>query len=275
MPPTRLSHLVERSSSAAHLLLDRAGLRSRWQPRGTGLDGIREDDTFLVSFPRSGSNWTRLLLCNLRWPDREHNLATVNELFPSMHAETRCDFSRVESPRFLKTHYPAYRRFPRFVYVVRDPRDVMISYHRYQYGMGNFESDVTLSGFLRTLGAQWPIDWSRHVDRALEAAAARPAETRVLRYEDLKADPHGELEKLAAFCSLPTDSAAIERSVQRCEFSRLQKSEATAPHRQNFRGSFFRKGSSGQWTEELTPEDIEWLERRHGKTMRRLGYEPS
>ena len=44
---------------------------------------VYPDDTFLVSYPKSGNTWVRFLLANLLFPDEEVGFANINRLLPA------------------------------------------------------------------------------------------------------------------------------------------------------------------------------------------------
>src|SRR5579862_3428641 len=100
--------------------LDKAGNRFTVYP----------DDTFLVSYPKSGNTWVRFLLANLIYPNEEIGFSNINRVLPSPDVLSRRFLKKLPRPRILKSHQPYDLRFRRVVYLVRDPRDVVISeYH--------------------------------------------------------------------------------------------------------------------------------------------------
>src|ERR1039457_2470346 len=109
-----------------------AGIR-----RGLGLHRpgrsllILPDDIFLVSFPKSGNTWTRFLLANLRFPNEPATWANIDRLIPDPTGTAKRDFDRMPRPRIIKSHECFDPRYPRVIYIVRDPRDVAASFYFY------------------------------------------------------------------------------------------------------------------------------------------------
>ena len=68
------------------------------------------------------------------------------------------------------------------------------------------------------------------------------------------------------------DAIAIELAVAQCTIEKLRMMEREHRFRPDFRGSFFRSGTTGQWPEWFDDKDMRWFLRRHGRAMRRLGY---
>ncbi|MFM8792160.1 MAG: sulfotransferase domain-containing protein, partial [Solirubrobacterales bacterium] len=145
-------YLLQRSSD----VLNHLGIRDRWGSTTARLTVIHPDDTVLVSMPRSGSNWVRLMLAHLKAPGEDIHFGTINDFVPTLHSWTPCDIDALPRPRIIKTHYAAYRRYPRFLAVVRDPRDVMVSMYHFYISTRYFDSDLPFPRFLRSGYARWP-----------------------------------------------------------------------------------------------------------------------
>jgi Sulfotransferase domain len=103
---------------------------------GTDIAGrnfaVRHDDTFLVSYPRSGNTWTRFLIANLLHPNKSVSFANIEHLIPDCEAMSSRYLKRLSSPRVIKSHEYFDHRYKKVVYIVRDPRDVVLSYHSFQ-----------------------------------------------------------------------------------------------------------------------------------------------
>src|ERR1039458_10178071 len=100
-----------------------------------GLDTARNqltvfpDDTFIVSYPKSGNTWTRFLIGNLLCED-EVDLSNINERVPDPEAASKRFLKRLPRPRVLKSHQAFDPRYERVLFIVRDPRDIALSkYH--------------------------------------------------------------------------------------------------------------------------------------------------
>ena len=93
-----------------------------------------------------------------------------------------------------------------------------------------------------------------------------------MHYEQLKAEPHGALLKMAAFCGLDASQSAIDNAVSQCSMEKLRAMEKEHPPSPDFRGDFFRNGNIKQWPEWFDDKDMRWFVRRNGRAMHRLGY---
>lgn len=259
-------------SSIFHDVLNRLGIRDRWEPGSAQLTRIHDDDIFLVSVPRSGSNWTRLLLAYLKAPGQSITFDNVDRLIPSLHSSKAVHVDAVPRPRIVKTHFAAYARYPRFLYVARDPRDVMVSWYQFLVSIRQIEATYSFSRFIRSNKSRWPLDWHRHVNRALDIAERESDRAFVVQYERLKTDTHRLLGEMADFCGLDASPSAIDYAIAQCAIDKLRKMEEEHKPRPDFRGSFFRSGETRQWPEWFDDQDLRWFQRRNGQAMERLGY---
>lgn len=253
-------------------MLNHLGLCDRWGTETARLSVIHPDDSFLVSMPRSGSNWVRLMLAHLKMPGEQIHFGNVNNVIPTLHSWTPIDIDALPGPRIIKTHFAAFHRYPRFLNIVRDPRDVMVSIYHFYISTGYFNSDLPFSQFLRSGYARWPTNWSRHARRALAIAEIHPERALVIRYEDLRVDPAAMLRRMAKHLDLDHPDEQIIRAVAECTWNKLREMEGDHKPRSDFRGRFFRDGSVGQWTAWFGDDDIRWFLRKHGPMMSRLGY---
>ena len=75
---------------------------------GTDIAGrnlaVYPDDTFIVSYPRSGNTWTRFLVGNLISPDQPATFANIERLVPDAEAQSSRYLKRVPRPRVIKSH---------------------------------------------------------------------------------------------------------------------------------------------------------------------------
>jgi len=138
----------------------------------------------------------------------------------------------------------------RFIHMIRDGRDVALSYLSVPWGPTTvWEADVSAG---RAAGA------SLGDDRYLE-----------VRYEDLVADPSGELQKLCSSSALDFDTRML--AYHRDAIDRLQCGpDATEYHR-----SAATPPSQGlrDWRSQMKASDVASFEAVAGETLTQLGYE--
>jgi hypothetical protein len=242
---------------------------------------ILPDDVFLVSYPKSGNTWARFLLANLLHPEQSVNFANLHLLIPDPTGTTKRDFDRLPRPRIIKSHGCFDPRYPRVIYIVRDPRDVAVSQYHYHRKLRKIEDDLPIERFVarflagETRGGQ---SWGHNVFTWL---ATREGDPRflLLRYEDMIADTSRELRKVTAFLGLDVTDEQIARAVERSSAGKMRKMEQEQSDKSGLtKGSrkdlaFVRTASAGGWRSELPSPLVARIETAWAPLMRHLGYE--
>lgn len=245
--------------------------------------GVLADDTMIVSYPRSGNTWMRFLLANLSYPDETVSLTTVGRLVPDIYLDSAAEISRIPSPRLMKSHEPFDSRYQRVIYLVRDPRDVVVSNFHYCLRMGWVPKQTTLSSFLtRFLENGWPRygTWGEHVGSWIGArgGGANNEDFLVVRYEDLTANPQTELIRMAEFTNLPSDAESVGRAVDQSVFERMRRDEelvSVAWQEQsavNRDETFVRSGLVGEGAKRLRKSEIQSINSLWRRQMIWTGY---
>ncbi|MFY9560983.1 MAG: sulfotransferase domain-containing protein [Terriglobales bacterium] len=242
---------------------------------------IWPDDVFLVSFPKSGNTWTRFLIANLAYPNERVDFASIHRLVPDPFVTWKRDFDRLSRPRIIKSHECFDPRYPRVMYIVRDPRDVVISQYHYHRKCNKIEDGYPMENFVARFlaGQTCPHgSWGENVTTWLTSRHNDPRFL-LLRYEDMVADPHRELARVATFLNIPADAERISQAVEGSAADRMRKlekaqsdqSSLTKDSRKDL--SFVRAAKSGGWRSEL-PEDLAGqIEAKWGHIMTFLGYQ--
>lgn len=242
------------------------------RPARVGLARIYSDDTFIVSYPRSGNTWVRFLLASLRNPDLTISFRNIEEYVPDLH-KSRQYANFMTRPRFMKSHRPRFECFPRFIYVYRDVRDVMVSYYHYSVQRGSFRR--TFSEFLRSPVPERFGSWWDHVRRATMFARQYPERVLLLRYEEMVLSAIEFTGRIAAFCGILVDEEMLEEAVRRSSFTSLQENERRFGSAvEEVRGlHFFRAGRIGAWRSVFSDADLQYVYSRGGGDLADLGYE--
>lgn len=244
---------------------------------------ILPDDIFLVSFPKSGNTWTRFLLANLRFPNEPATWTNINRLIPDPTGTPKREFDRMPRPRIIKSHECFDPRYPRVVYIVRDPRDVVVSQYHYHRKIRKIEDDSPIEKFVTRFlaGETCPHgSWGQNVSTWLYTSEGN-SRFLLLRYEDLVADTARELAKVAAFLRLDVGPQQISQAVERSSADQMRKLEKAQPNKNELmKGSrkdlsFVRAAGSGGWRADLPAPMVARIEEAWGPLMRHLGYELS
>jgi sulfotransferase family protein len=216
--------------------------------------GQRVSTNFVLGDP-TRPTWTRAL--------RRFVLETASASHPSI---TPAEYLVVKEPGgaigapLLMDALPESR----MVLLVRDPRDVVASAldaaKKGSWRYENLDADLrkrrerqaargftpfvkeTANNYLRQIGA---------AKRTFDAYAGPKA---LVRYEDLRVDPLREMSRLCSDLRLPVKEESLARVVGKHSWENV-------PEKEKGPGKFYRKAEPGGWGEDLTPRQIEIVER--------------
>lgn len=247
---------------------------------GRNLD-VLPDDVFILSFPKSGNTWTRFLIANLIYPETPADFSNINRLIPDPEAMSKRDLAKMPRPRIIKSHQYFDPRYPRIIFIVRDPRDILLSTYHFQRKRRLIDDHYPLTEYAGQFiaGKTSPYgSWGDNVASWLVTRQGHPGFL-LLRYEDMLEDAARDLNKVAAFLQIPVDAERIATAVRRSaadEMRKLEKSQAhlwstTKNTRQDV--PFVRAAKAGGWRTELPEEAALQLEAAWGHLMAHLGYE--
>ena len=239
------------------------------------------DDVFILSFPKSGNTWTRFLIANLIYPETPADFSNINRLTPDPEAMSKRELAKMPRPRIIKSHQYFDPRYPRVIYIVRDPRDVMLSMYHFQRKCRLIEDQFPLEKYATQFiaGKTSPYgSWGDNVASWLVTRQNRPGFL-LLRYEDILEDAARELNKVVAFLQIPPDAERIANAVRRSAADEMRKLERSQAHLWSSTKStrqdlpFVRAAKAGGWRTELPEEAVSQLEGAWGHLMTHLGYE--
>lgn len=272
---------------------------------------MSEKITWLASYPKSGNTWVRLLLtayrnggvvdidkvdatdadnyeyftravCPLDLSDVSYGTKLLLRPAALLHQLA----SSAKRPLILKTHHcngtpvglaplipPALTE--RAIYIVRDPRDVALSFSRH-LGQDLDTVITNMSEPAYGLGKDNEVphhisSWSLNIKTWMKE---EDFPVLLVKYEDLCDNTEGQLKRILDFCDLEIDDDRIRAAVNACNIDKIRDQEI----RHGFKESppesdslFFFKGGS-QWLEHMSLEHIQRIQRDHSEAMRILGY---
>ena len=243
-----------------------------------GVPTPKDTDVYLVSYPKSGNTWMRFLLANYISGGRVDLLQT-NRLVPDLGYNPQ-DIVETLNPRIIKSHHPFTAKYKRIIYIVRDGRDVAVSYFFHLKKYGQLAKDTNFSDYLDSfikgqVGSYG--QWGAHVNGWLDGAK----DILLIRYEDMLADTPRALEGVVRYCGLDFDEKKLIDSVTACSLTELREIEKRQFNESDLLSTsdpsihFFRKGVSGDWKNFFSENDEEEFLKTFAGTMSRVGYSDS
>lgn len=250
----------------------------------------RRTDIFLVSFPKSGRTWLRAMLgfaladhAGIK-PRNPIRFTAGKQIHPDL-------------PRILARHDDAPHNKPasavltdkrgyrgqRVILLVRDPRDIVVSWYLHVTHRQARQYDGDIGDFVRD-----PFGSLASLLAFYDAWAAQQATDQVLlvRYEDMQADAAHELRRVLDFVGLErAGDDVVRRAVERASFDRLQKAERTGKYKgralttntahdaESFK---VRRGKVGGYVDYLSDADVGYINAAVAASpgARRFGYAP-
>ena len=250
------------------------------KPPGRNLT-VFPDDTFLVSYPKSGNTWARFLIANLLRPQEKVGFSNIHAIVPGIDVVPHREMLRMPRPRIIKSHQYFDLRYRRVIYIVRDPRDVALSEYHAQRKSKRISDDSPIEEFVRRFVAGESCDYGSWGEHAASWLATRYGQAGFLlvRYEDMIEDTARELARMADFLGLDANAELMEQAVSRSRADNMRKLEksqaalfnATKDTRQDI--LFVRSAKAGGWRSELPENSILQIEQAWGHVIRWLGYE--
>lgn len=243
----------------------------------------RPDDTFIVSYPKSGNTWLRFLVANLLHPDEPVTFLEADCLIPSVDGRPRKYFQKMHGPRVIKSHYPFEPTYQRIIYIVRDPRDVAVSQYHYQIKRGVLADKHPIEDFVSRFvaGRVCPYgSWGENVASWMAARRHHPGFL-WLRYEDLHRRTEAELLRIAAHLDVEATRELLVQTTERSSADRMRTLEREqAGEWASTKGTrsdrlFVRTASAGGWKAELPEASVAAIESAWGPLMRWLDYAPA
>ena len=270
---------------------------------------VRQDDVYVLTFPKSGTTWTQELVwllqndCNFE----EAKAVPLDRRFPFMEFNVLYDFAMEElpqwatyfdteadylkaldempSPRFIKSHLHLcllpddLLEKGRAVICLRNPKDTLVSFYYHQKLMkpfgytGDFPTYFDL--FMDNL-----VVYSSYFEYVSKAWQLRNhPNVCLLFFEDMKRDMAPSVKKAARFLGKTISDEMIEAVVDHLSFKKMKKNPAVNKEERRELGLFtgegclMRKGETGDWKNYFTDEMNKRMDEAIEKHFKPIGLE--
>lgn len=235
-----------------------------------GIGDFCDEDVFVVGYPKSGNTWMQNIISGLKYGlhSQQNTNRLVQALVPDVHSQQY--YQRFSDSMCFKSHHLPQKGYRNVIYIVRDGRDVAVSYWHYYRSLKGVELslDEIIESPIGVYGT-----WSQHV--AAWLANPYNANLMLVKYEEMLDDPLAEIKKVVKFLGCDYDEALINDVIKANSFDQLKRKESKyglGHSVWNDKGCFFRRGVRGSFLDEMPASTIERFNRLNGELLERLSY---
>ena len=188
---------------------------------------IFDDDVFIVSYPRSGNTWFRFLLGHLLF-HKKVNFINMDDIVPDIYKKNNNDLKKIKRPRYLKSHHPFDSRYPKVIYIVRNPKDVLISNYYYYLKFHPNDKKASFNAYYKEFMNKGVNDfgnWGSNVESWLINREHIKNGFHLCYYEDLLKNTYHEIKKIIKFLNLNISSNRILKAIDYASLNNMQRIE--------------------------------------------------
>jgi len=192
---------------------------------------FQDADIYIISFPKSGRTWLRLMLgkyitelAGIAFDElmEVYHITKPLKKFPTIaFVHDGANGYVTDDPRELKKRKERYRN-KKVVFLARDLRDTLVSYYFHLKRRVRIY-DGEISSFIRDeyYGAPKAVAFLN-----VWAQSRRvPKDFLLMRYEDMRQNPAGELARLLEFMGIPLEDHLVKSAVEFASFDNMKSME--------------------------------------------------
>uniref|UniRef100_A0A8C6VPA7 Sulfotransferase n=1 Tax=Naja naja TaxID=35670 RepID=A0A8C6VPA7_NAJNA len=249
---------------------------------------IRNDDTFIITYPKSGTVWTQNIVCLILYEghrDGTENRTLIDRAPWLEYNLYNVDFTNCPSPRVICSHLPYYlipkglrNKRAKVIYVFRNPKDVLVSSYHFYKMLTFMETAKEFDAYFeRFLAGKVPSSlWLDHI----EGWYAHKGDFNILflSYEEMKKDLRSSVLKICNFLGRELTEKEVDDVVDKATFDNM-KMDPRANYKllnptiaDTSKGVFLRKGIVGDWKNIMTVAQSERFDRVFKERMEKLPF---
>ncbi|XP_040181588.1 sulfotransferase 2B1-like isoform X1 [Rana temporaria] len=248
---------------------------------------VQDDDVYIVTFPKSGTNWMMEILSlihsngDISWCQKVPNYVRIPWLDVCGHGVKLVD--EYQSPRLFSSHLPM-QFFPKslfsskakVIYTARNPKDVLVSLYHYAHMSFVIKKPNSFDEFMEDfLEGRVPFgSWFDHIKGWIQMKDN--SNFFFITYEDLKRDHRGAVKKICTFLGHELEEQTIDLVVEQSSFNVMKSNSMSNnsllpdyimdPENNNF----MRKGINDDWKNHFTQKQNEYMNTVYQDKMKDL-----
>jgi Sulfotransferase domain len=234
---------------------------------------IQDDDICVVAYPKSGNHFLLFLVTMLLYR-KKIDWTTKREMVQSVLSKP---VKNLPSPHLVWSHSSYDVTYPKVIYLVRDPRDIVISYyyHHLKYTGKRPSFDEFFERFMK--GNIYPGRWDSNIESWLANQKEVKNGFLLVKYEDLLKNTSKEAHRIINFLNLDRTEKEIKEAVNWASFDNMKSLENKQEVHLNSRSvnasiPFVRKGRANGWKADLNKEQQQKINQQFYKVLTKLGY---
>lgn len=246
---------------------------------------IRDDDVFIVTYPKSGTIWTQQILSLIFFEghrNRTEDIVTLDRAPFFEYNNHNLDFTKIPSPRLFSSHLPYYlapkglkNKKAKILYIYRNPKDVLVSFYHFSNWVARLTPSETIEQYMEMFldGQVVGSRWFDHIKGWYEHR--HDFNIQFMSYEDMKKDLRSAVLNICRFLKKELSEEDVDIVVKQSTFQNM-KSDPQANYQNIMKneigirndGHFLRKGTTGDWKHHLTVEQNERFDRIFQREMK-------
>ncbi|XP_044134032.1 sulfotransferase 2B1-like [Bufo gargarizans] len=245
---------------------------------------VLDDDVYNVAFPKSGSNWMVQIL-NLiknKGDIEKSNSVPIYERSPWYETVvSQAQIKKLEFPRILSSHLPHhifaksfFKSKAKIIYTMRNPRDIIVSLFHFTKILKLYEPSENFQNLIEDFiqGKAMYGSWFDHIKGWMQMKD--DSRFFFITYEELIQDIRGSVVRICKFLGQELDDAQIDLVVENSSFKSMKDnvmsnwSQISTHVMDQSKGSFIRKGISGDWKNHFTVAQSEYFDKVYQEKMK-------
>lgn len=241
---------------------------------------VYPDDVWIDTYSRAGTTWAMQIVRLIRNNGVQDDVKLSDAvIWPEMTGQT---LDVVPRPRTFKSHM-TYDLMPcgppntttcKFIYIIRNPKDVAVSY--YYFLNNTFLPPTDWNTYWKMfIDGERELPFGNYLDHVLSWWPHRNEKNMLfLTYEGMKKNLPQVISQMASFIGANLSDEVIMKIADLTTFDNMRR-DATA----NFtwseiiKNKFFRKGTIGDWKNQLTPEQSAEMDAIVAKKFKEMDLE--
>lgn len=238
---------------------------------------IDDSDIFLVSYPKSGNTWIRFLIGNY-FSTNQCDFTNIHSIVPDIHYNPN-QINTIGKPRIIKSHSSFCSNYRKVIYLVRDGRDVAVSYYYHYLKFNQDQDSISFEEYIKIFN-EGKVNyglWADHVNSWIDNLSSID-QYLILKYEDIHKNPFDCLRRIINFCELTVDEERIKEAVEYSKLENMQSVEKQQSNhapilaKSNKNINFVRSGQIGEWQSFFTESMKNEFLRVHGNALAKFNY---